>query len=272
MSRFLSSYYILNFLLLLTYPLSRLFFLRNLSRSITDDPFTGFNREAQIFLLLAVVIFARLKRASTWDEYLSIVFTFSHYAFMFLFYLISFKYAAYYALFGFIFWISLKQPRYSGKSKIIKLKNEEEFTKFIAPETASEESKKNHQNKQVKSKKNLSEVTSALVIFQTSWCDNCTFTYPLWADFSNKFTTSKMKFAEIDVSKNEKLAKEHKVNMSGVAGQLPALILFQDGEELLRFPPLDVATGTYGKVNKYKAKELIKYFDLDKRYVATRGS
>jgi hypothetical protein len=241
-------------------------FIKNLSKSFTEDAFTGFNREAQIGLLLGVSLFARLKRTSTWDEFLSIVFSFSHYAIMFLFYLIDFRYLAYYALIAFILWLVLKLPRYSGPSKIVKLKNEKEFREFITPK-----SEKTNAKRREGAKKNYSEVYSTMVIFQAFYDDNCTFTYPLWADFSNKFSTEKLKFGEIDVLKNEEVAKDHKINLSGLAGQLPALILYQDGIELLRFPPLDVSTGNYAKVNKYKSKELIKYFDLDKRYVASRG-
>lgn len=156
------------------------------------------------------------------------------------------------------------QPRFKGKSKIVKLENREQFEKFINPPEAVAKSKKD--------KKNFSEMNSTLVIFQAHWNENCIFTYPLWAEFSNKFTTDKMRFGEVDVDKNEILAKEQKVNLSGIAGQLPALILYQDGQEFLRFPPLDVSSGSYAKVNQYKSKELIKYFDLDKRYIATRGT
>lgn len=47
-------------------------------------------------------------------------------------------------------------------------------------------------------------------------------------------------------------------------------MLFEDGEELMRFPPIDAKTKRIAKVLKYDKKELIKYFDLDKRYLSTR--
>lgn len=46
-------------------------------------------------------------------------------------------------------------------------------------------------------------------------------------------------------------------------------MLLEDGVEYLRFPPIDVASGKYGRVINYKEKELVKYFDLDSRYLAT---
>ena len=112
---------------------------------------------------------------------------------------------------------------------------------------------------------------STLVIYNALWWDSCIYTYPIWADFSNKYTTERLRFAEVDVMKNEGLAKEQKINLSGAVGLLPALIMYQDGEEILRFPPHEVHEKSYAKVNKYSAKELAKYFDLDKRYISTRG-
>ncbi len=51
---------------------------------------------------------------------------------------------------------------------------------------------------------------------------------------------------------------------------MPSLILLEDGIEYLRFPPVDPKTGQPGKVVSYKPKEIIKYFDLDNRFLATR--
>lgn len=251
------------------YPLSRALYLNNRSKLIIDDAFTGFNREAQVLFLLCIILFTRLKRTSTWDEYISFSFSFIHCAIIILFMLIEFRYAAWYALIAFILWVTVKQPKYSGKSKIVRLRTEQDFVDFINPK--GEEMKKQNANSKDSKKKNFSEAYSTLVVFQAAWNDNCTYTYPLWADFSNRFTTERMRFGEIDVMQNEKVAKENKVNLSGLAGQLPALILYQDGKEVLRFPPINVSEGNYAKVNKYKSKELIKYFDLDKRYIATRG-
>jgi hypothetical protein len=46
--------------------------------------------------------------------------------------------------------------------------------------------------------------------------------------------------------------------------------MLEDGEEVLRFPPIDEKTNKIPKVLKYGRKELMTYFDLEKRYLATR--
>ena len=52
---------------------------------------------------------------------------------------------------------------------------------------------------------------------------------------------------------------------------MPTLVLLEDNIEYLRFPPVDYEKGTLGKVISFKEKELIKYFDLDKRFLATNS-
>ena len=47
--------------------------------------------------------------------------------------------------------------------------------------------------------------------------------------------------------------------------------MLEDGIEYLRFPPVDPKTGRTDRVVSYKPKEIIKYFDLDNRYLATRA-
>ena len=50
---------------------------------------------------------------------------------------------------------------------------------------------------------------------------------------------------------------------------MPTLILMEENVEYLRFPPVDYEKGTMGKVITFKEKELIRYLDLDKRFLAT---
>jgi len=90
----------------------------------------------------------------------------------------------------------------------------------------------------------------------------------MWIKFANRFSTDKVKIVEIDTIRNNTLPSKFKVNASD-GNQLPTLILLEDNKEYLRFPPMDYEKGTLGKVLNFKEKELIKYFDLDKRFLAT---
>lgn len=46
--------------------------------------------------------------------------------------------------------------------------------------------------------------------------------------------------------------------------------MFEDGEEAGRFPPIDPVTRKIPKVLKYGKREILNYFDIEKRYLATR--
>jgi hypothetical protein len=118
------------------------------------------------------------------------------------------------------------------------------------------------------------------VIFTAGWNDNCYFTQSLWDKFAKRFTTGKLKFIEVDILKFDSLARLYRIATTGFEKGLPALILFEDGKQIIRFPLakkdepatssswFGIGTTTAG-TPQYLEKELIKYFDLDKRYLAT---
>lgn len=78
------------------------------------------------------------------------------------------------------------------------------------------------------------------MIFNATWNDTCYHTYSLWAKLAAKFSTQQMQFGEVNVSELDNVARNYKISTSGIAGHLPALILFEDGVEYLRFPLLDL--------------------------------
>jgi hypothetical protein len=57
------------------------------------------------------------------------------------------------------------------------------------------------------------------------------------------------------------LAKSYNINTSGFSKQLPTVMIIEDGEEILRFPPVD-KDNKVAKVAKYDYKILLSYFDL----------
>jgi hypothetical protein len=78
--------------------------------------------------------------------------------------------------------------------------------------------KANTKKNQSQPQKDYTKIQHTLVIFNALWSDSCYFTYSLWAKFANRFTTSKLNFIEVDVSKFESLAKLYKVGTGGIAG------------------------------------------------------
>lgn len=82
----------------------------------------------------------------------------------------------------------------------------------------------------------------------------------MWYKFASKYTTSKVKFYEIDVNKFQSLAKTFKV--SGQLSQLPTVVLLEDWKQYLKFPTND-ERGRQATVINWKERELIKYLDLE---------
>ena len=109
-----------------------------------------------------------------------------------------------------------------------------------------------------------------LVEFYSTLAENCVYLKPIWAQWSLKYTTKKLRFIEVDITNDEGLAKDQKISTSGLSRQLPSLIMFEDGYEVFRFPPLNPETGLSAKVLKWDKKLIKKYFDLERRYISTR--
>ena len=136
-SRFFSSYYIWNAIALAVYPTVRLF-KKNMSAMLIEDALVGFNREYQVFLLLVVILLSRFRKAVTMDLFLSQLFGLSKFALLLLLVLMDFRIGAYYAVFCFVLWMVLKQPRYDGPSKIIKITDRAHFKEVIGSELQPE--------------------------------------------------------------------------------------------------------------------------------------
>jgi hypothetical protein len=75
-----------------------------------------------------------------------------------------------------------------------------------------------------------------LVEFYAVWAQPCTDLYPVFAGLSNVYTSERLSFAKIDVSRYPTLASQFRIDTSGSTKQLPTLVLFADGKEVKRMP------------------------------------
>ena len=75
----------------------------------------------------------------------------------------------------------------------------------------------------------------------------------------------------VNVVQHPEIAKDLDINTSGISKQLPTLIMYEDGQEIARFPSFN-EDGKVGKVLKYESRLLAKYFDLETRYFETMGT
>ena len=78
-----------------------------------------------------------------------------------------------------------------------------------------------------------------------------------------------MQFIQINVTNIPELAHRFNINTSGFTKQLPSIVIIEDGEETARFPPIK-ENSKVDRIIKLDYKILLKYFDLESRYLETR--
>ncbi|XP_069768906.1 thioredoxin-related transmembrane protein 2-like isoform X2 [Narcine bancroftii] len=100
-----------------------------------------------------------------------------------------------------------------------------------------------------------------LVEFYANWSSDCQSFAPVFADLSLKYGCSGLKFGKADVGRYAEISEEYKVSSSPLSKQLPTLILFRGGRELIRRPQMDkkgrAVSWTFSEEN------VIREFDLN---------
>eukprot|EP00003_Mantamonas_plastica_P004713 TRINITY_DN1374_c0_g1_i2.p1 TRINITY_DN1374_c0_g1~~TRINITY_DN1374_c0_g1_i2.p1 ORF type:complete len:189 (-),score=52.79 TRINITY_DN1374_c0_g1_i2:687-1253(-) len=105
-----------------------------------------------------------------------------------------------------------------------------------------------------------------IVEFMTTWSPPCNHFAPVYADLSLEFEQPFLQFNKIDVGRHPIYAEEYEIDTSGFSTELPTLILFQNGKELGRYPPKPTEEGVKTKRHRYKASDIMKYFDMETLY------
>jgi len=281
--RFLQPYYILNILLIVVYPVTRLIF----SMQTKERDMFGYTKEDSILLTLCVILLVKYRKACTFDHFLTEFFWLGKLAECSLYFFVDFQVCMWYLLACTVIYLFCRQPKYDGPTNMIHIKNEQQFEDLVindrpyqsdeedsdSEETTKKKNKnKNKQNPPPSSKgpQTPGDQNIWLVEFYANWAETCVYTKPLWAEWSVRYQTKRFHFAEVDVAALRDLALKYDVNTTIMSRQLPTLILFEDGQEIMRFPPIDEKTGKAGRVLKYNKKELAKYFELDKRWLLAR--
>jgi thiol-disulfide isomerase/thioredoxin len=103
---------------------------------------------------------------------------------------------------------------------------------------------------------------SWVVFFHATWHGGCTDLSPVFAGLSLRYASSSLKFAKVDVRWQE-LADEFGIDTSGASKQLPTIIVFEDGEEVSRLPPVK----PNGEVMRttLTGEAIERVFDLERR-------
>ncbi|KPM09297.1 thioredoxin-related transmembrane protein 2-like protein [Sarcoptes scabiei] len=107
----------------------------------------------------------------------------------------------------------LPEPTYQGPENISYLKGED-FDEELAKEKQS----------------------VMLVELYTAWSPPCVEFSSVFSELSNKYCLENLRFIKIDLARSPETAQKFKINTSTFSKQLPTLVLFKNGKELMRRP------------------------------------
>lgn len=100
-----------------------------------------------------------------------------------------------------------------------------------------------------------------IVEFYTVWNPACVTFAPVFSQLSYEYSLDNLKFGKVDVGRYPDAGQKYHVSDSSLSKQLPTVILFQEGKEVLRRPNAD----SKGKLQKFvfSNENMKSAFDLD---------
>lgn len=241
MPDYLSPFYILNIILCLIYP-----FIRNYGQTflLNVKDTWGFKKENTVVTGVAMILIIRyVKYFSNWKKFIHECFFYSKCGISVLTLMIDYKLSLWYMFFCIVVWLLFKPPRFTGKSNIMYIPNEEIFNQLIGERKGK--------------KDNI-----YFVVFYSNYSDDCLYTEEIFAKLSLKYSNKNFSFAKVDVDVCSSLAKTYNITISGFRITLPYVIVFVNGTEYARYPGND-RNGVQIKLKCVREKDLIKYLNLD---------
>jgi len=198
-------------------------------------------REYEIFLFLAVVIYVKNRKAASFLHYLSTVFLFTKLANVFMFYWANPAYAVIYGAACIVQMVMFPEPAFTGPEKVLY---------FRGPNLRDEIDR----DKRI----------TWLVEFYANWSPLCQQVAPVFASVSNKYALPNFQFAKLDVGRYAKEAERYNINTNPTSKQLPTIVLFHNGKEVKRRPVIDNNKRVYPFV--FREENIVLEFDLNSVY------
>ncbi|CAB1328119.1 unnamed protein product [Coregonus sp. 'balchen'] len=134
----------------------------------------------------------------------------------------------------FMFLMTCKPPLYMGP----------EYIKYFSDKTIEDELERDNR-------------VMWIIEFFANWSPECQSFAAVYADLSLKYNCAGLKFGKVDIGRYGDVSKKYKVSTSPLSKQLPSLVLFQGGKEVMRRPQVDkkcraVSWSFTEKLNKSK--------------------
>ncbi|RMB97970.1 hypothetical protein DUI87_25448 [Hirundo rustica rustica] len=173
-------------------------------------------REVEILMFLSAIVMMKNRRSITVEQHIGNIFMFSKVANAILFFRLDIRMGLLYLTLCIVFLMTCKPPLYMGP----------EYIKYFSDKTIDEELERDKR-------------VTWIVEFFANWSSECQSFAPIFADLSLKYNCSGLQFGKVDVGRYTDVSTRYKVSTSPLTKQLPTLILFQGGTEIMRRPQID---------------------------------
>ncbi|XP_056130837.1 thioredoxin-related transmembrane protein 2-A [Lampris incognitus] len=209
-------------------------------------------REVEILMFLSAIVMMKNRRAITLEQHIGNLFLFSKVANVILFFRLDIRLGILYLTLCVAFVMTCKPPLYMGP----------EYIKYFSDKTIDEELQRD------------SRITW-IVEFYANWSSECQSFAPVFADLSLKYNCASLRFGKVDVGRYEEVSQRYRVSTSPLAKQLPSLVLFQGGREIMRRPMVDskgrAVSWTFNEENIIREFNLNELFQKSKKLNKGRG-
>ncbi|XP_018539947.1 thioredoxin-related transmembrane protein 2-B [Lates calcarifer] len=198
-------------------------------------------REVEILMFLSAIVMMKNRRAITVEQHVGNIILFSKVANVILFFRLDIRMGLLYLTLCIVFLMTCKPPLYMGP----------EYIKYFSDKTIDDELDRD------------SRVTW-IVEFFANWSPECQSFASVYADLSLKYNCAGLKFGKVDIGRYGEVSKKYKVSASPLSKQLPSLVLFQGGKEVMRRPQVDKK----GRAVSWSFTEenIIREFNLNELY------
>ncbi|XP_065202641.1 thioredoxin-related transmembrane protein 2 homolog [Planococcus citri] len=204
------------------------------------------SRESDILLFMLIVVMIRSRKSGSVSmiNYLTSSFMYCKVASLILWTYADIRTGILYGVLFLVLAIWVPEPTYEGPSNVVY---------FRTTATLEDELSKN---------KNI----TWLVCFYTVWNPSCVNFAPIFAQLSAEYGLDNLKFGKIDIGRYRDAAEKFGISDASTSKQLPTLILFKNGEEVMRRPCAD----SRGKLTRFffTADNIKTVFDLNNLYKA----
>lgn len=209
-------------------------------------------REVEILMFLSAIVMMKNRRAITVEQHVGNIILFSKVANVILFFRLDVRMGLLYLTLCIVFLMTCKPPLYMGP----------EYIKYFSDKTIDDELDRD------------SRVTW-IVEFFANWSPECQSFASVYADLSLKYNCAGLKFGKVDIGRYGEISKKYKVSASPLSKQLPSLVLFQGGKEVMRRPQVDkkgrAVSWSFTEENIIREFNLNELYQKSKKIVKTKG-